>query len=298
MYNPTKPYTESLLKLVKSTWPKGYAPCGSTDGIGTKGIYHWQRGTFVSATLDALAMNLNDLAVMRVKPTTLHDHILIPEEDEKAILEIMTTLASECKKRNIIINSGETAIHNDLSGLEISITITGEKGNVKPNRFYFGDYLVGIKSSGLHCNGFTKVREIFGNEFRQEFVEPTLIYSDAIFQLINKFDDIGGMVHVTGGAYTKLKKLLVNTDAVITKHSLKPHEIFYELYKRGILDKEMYRTFNCGIGFILGVSEKNVEEIISILKKKDLESCVIGKIVSGTRKVRIESMFGEGEVIF
>lgn len=292
MYDSTKPYTKKILDLINNDEK---VPA-STDGIGTKGIYHWKQRTFGNAVLDALAMNLNDMCIMRAKAIGLHNHIIIPEDNEKAIIEIIENLVDECKKRNISIYSGETAIHDDINGLEISISIIGEYVQKKKNSFEEGDVLIGIKSSGLHSNGFTKVREIFKDEYKSEFVEPTVIYYDKILELIKRFD-IHGMAHITGGAYTKLKKFLDGVDIRIEKHNLKPHDIFYELYNRGISDEEMYKTFNCGVGFILSVRGDDSNKIIEYLKS-DFEADIIGKIVSGNGEVKINSMFSEEGVEF
>lgn len=294
MYDTTKPYTGRILELIESC--KRDVPA-STDGIGTKGIYHWQQRSFKNAVLDALAMNLNDMAVLRAKVIGLHNHIMIPEDDGEAVEEIIKTFVRECGKRGIFIDSGETAIHDNLKGLEISVTVTGEYLQRRENRFEEGDYLVGMRSNGLHSNGFTKVRELFGNEFRKEFTEPTIIYSDAVLDL-NERHDIHGMVHITGGAYTKLSPLLNNTDAVINnEHELIPHEIFRELYERGVSDEEMYRTFNCGIGFIMSVSPEDAENIVSDLSSIGLMGAVVGEVVRGTGKVKIRSMFSGEEII-
>ncbi|GAH88384.1 unnamed protein product, partial [marine sediment metagenome] len=220
------------------------------DGIGTKGIFHWEQRSFRNAILDALAMNLNDLAMMRATPYALLDNLFLPEDDNDAILELVKSLSEECKKRNIAITGGETAILNNVQGLEISMNILGFVEKPKPNLLKEGDVLIGIESNGLHSNGFTRVRELF--DYKPEFILPTNIYIDTITRLERECD-IHGMMHITGGAFTKLKELLPNADAIITnEHSLEPKEIFWELYRKGISDEEMYKTFNCGIGFVLG----------------------------------------------
>ena len=311
MYDPAKPYKKQVLELIEKTWETPYVSVREdiypiiekkfsyhevdhTDGIGTKGVYHWQQRTFRNASLDALAMNLNDLALARAIPYKLQNHILIPEDDKKAILEIVETLTEECKKRNIAITGGETSIHNNISGLDISVSISGFIKNYKPNRFKVGDTLIGIKSNGLHSNGFTKVRELFGEEYRPEFVEPTSIYLDNTPSLDERFD-IHGMMHITGGAYTKLKDLLNDADAKLRRnHKLQPQQIFRDLYKKGISDEEMYNIFNCGVGFILSVSPQDADKIVSELEDAD----IIGEITSGNGKVKIESMFSDKEVEF
>lgn len=315
MYNPTKPYRKHILELIKETWETpyvsvredvypiiekkfSYPEVDHTDGIGTKGVYHWQQRTFNNASLDALAMNLNDLALIRATPYKLQNHIFVPEDDNESILEIVKTLSKECKKRDIAITGGETSVHNNISGPDISMCVSGFIKNYKPNRFEIGDVLVGIGSNGLHSNGFTKVREVFGDEYRSEFISPTLIYSDAIFSLEDF--NIGGTMHITGGAYTKLEILLKGNDAIITRsHKLKPQKIFNELYSKGISDEEMYRTFNCGIGFVLSVSSRDKDKIIYRLENDfGFEADVIGGVVEGSRRVRIESMFSNKEVEF
>ena len=295
MYDTTKPYTKNILSLIKPTWKRKFPSSASVDGIGTKGIYHWEQRSFRNATLDALAMNLNDMGVMSSKVRTLQDHIMLPEDDEEAIIEIVQVLSKECKKRDIEINAGETSIHRNLDGLEIGISVQGDYLTTKRNRFVRGDYLVGIGSNGLHSNGFTRVRELFGDEFRPEFIEPTFIYYDLILNLIAK-REINGMVHVTGGAYTKLKNILEREDLVI-QESFHPQPIFYDIYKRGLSDEEMYKTFNCGIGFVLGVSEKDSRKVIAQSNNHGFKAEVIGRVIDGKGKVRIKSAFSGRKIV-
>ena len=297
MYNTTKPYIKQILELIKKT-QKGNELPSHIDGIGTKGVYHWEKRTFKNAVIDSLAMNLNDFAVMRVKALQLQDHIILPKDDSQAIYEIIEALAEECKKRNIAISGGETSIHENFPGLEISTSLQGKYINKKENIFGVGDYLIGIESNGLHANGFTKVRELFGDEIREEFVKPTFIYYDTLLDIFESGLEIHGMVHVTGGAFMRLKKAMKETDAVIEKNnSLIPQNIFYEIYNQGVSDEEMYKTFNCGIGFIFGVSEKSVKEIISCFIAHGFKTDVIGKVFEGNGEIKIKSSFSDREII-
>ena len=283
------------MKLVRNTYTKEKRLPASSDGIGTKGFYHWQQKSFRNAVLDSLAMNFNDMAVLRARICSLQDHIILPLDDEKIILEIVRNLVDECKKREIQIIAGETSIHNDFVGLEISVAVQGVYEDHKKNEFKIGDTLIGIRSSGLHSNGFTKVREVFKDEFRREFVEPTFIYYDKIRELNSKFD-IHGMEHITGGAFARLKKFLSESDLEIY-FSSRPHEIFYELYSRGVSDKEMYKTFNCGVGFILSISDKDSEVIITDLNNSGFIAEIIGKVVEGNGKIKIRSAFSKELVV-
>ena len=309
MYNPEKPYKKQILKLIQETWDTPYISVKNqiikknfsfpeyhhSDGIGTKGIYHWRKRTFKNAVLDALAMNLNDLLMVNAKPYAILNHLFLPKDDKKAVSKIITQLSRECKKRKIAILGGETAIHNDMKGMELSITMLGFIKKPKQSKFQIGDILVGIESNGLHSNGFTKVREIFGDKIKPEFIKPTLIYFDEIFPLIKKLD-IHGICHITGGAFTKLKDLLGNTNAKIKRnHKLKPQPIFRELYKKGVSDKEMYKIFNCGIGFILSVNPKDAKRMMKGIK--NFRADIIGEVIAGNEKVKIESAFSKKTII-
>lgn len=306
MYDPTKPYKDKIIQEINTTWKSPHISVKNSlvkkkfshleyhhsDGIGSKGIYHWQKRSFKSAVIDAMAMNLNDLAMVRATPYAIIDHMMLPKDDHSAIIKIISELAVICRENKIAITGGETAIHDDAVGMELSISMLGFVKKPAKNKFRHGDVLVGIASNGLHSNGFSKVREVFGQEFRPDFIRPTFIYLPEILKLSDKFD-IGGMMHMTGGAYTKLKDLLTeNTDAKIYRsHKLQPQKIFYELFNRKIFDEEMYKTFNCGIGYILSVKKNQAQKCLSEIK--NFSADIIGEIVAGTGKVIVESKFSD-----
>ena len=310
MYKPSKPFKQKIIDEVKKTWQTpyvdvkfntypifrkkfNYQEVDHTDGIGTKGFYHWQVGTFKSAVIDALAMNLNDLAVVRAVPYKLSNHITVPVED-KRLLRLIQEMTKVCKERGIAIVGGENSFHDNMDGLDISMTVSGFVKKPKQNMFRVGDTLVGFRSSGLHSNGFTMVRKLFGRKAKGEFTVPTTIYIDTILKLIDKYE-IHGMMHITGGAFTKLKDILNKADVEIdhTK-KLQPQKIFREIYNKGISNKVMYSTFNCGIGFVIGVKEKDAEKIIS----KTPSTAIIGKVTKGSGNVRIKSAFNGNLVEF
>ncbi len=317
-YNPQKPYKENIVDLIRETWETPYVSVKEgtypvvkkkfsfpemdhTDGIGTKGVYHWKRGTMREAVLDALAMNLNDLAVAGAVPYKLQNHITLPREDER-VMEVVYALVEECKKRSIAITGGEISFHDNFPGIEISITVSGffprrKNHSAWPhqNVFKAGDLLLGVPSSGLHANGFTKIREVFAeNEMRAEFTEPTKIYFDTLSDLADD-TEIHGMVHLTGGAYTRIKRVIEGQDALIRRHHpIPPHHIFWELHARGVTDEEMYSTFNCGVGILFSVAPRDVVRILAEFEGAE----IIGEVAPGTGKVKIESYFSDTEVIF
>ncbi|MEK7108875.1 MAG: AIR synthase-related protein [Patescibacteria group bacterium] len=310
MYNPVKPYKHEILKSIERTWrtpyvevARGvyplikkkatyakYAEVDHTDGIGTKGFYHWKAGTFRAAVLDALAMNLNDLALVRAVPYKMSNHITVPAEDVR-VFKIIQAMVEECKKRRIAMVGGENSFHNTSDGLDISMTVSGFVKKPQPNLCKAGDVLIGLKSSGLHSNGITTVRKVFKNQLRPEFTVPTKIYLDEVLAVCGKCQ-VNGMMHITGGAFTKLKDILKGADAeIVHPRALKPQKIFFDLRKK-IPNKQMYSTFNCGIGFVLSVPKREVEQVLRLLPA----SAPIGRVVKGTGKVGIVSAF-DGKTI-
>lgn len=305
MYDPKKPSTNSVLKLIHSTWNTPYIKVESstyaiferkfsypetdhTDGIGTKGIYHWKKKTFKEAVLDSLAMNLNDLLLVRAKAYKLQNHLVLPKDDEKVINAIVKSLVKECKKRQIAITGGETSIHNTPESFDIAITISGFVKKLQDNKARSGDIVVGLKSSGLHSNGFTLVRNLFGNTIRPEFTRPTRIYYDDLVDIVSQLK-IHGMMHITGGAFSKLHGIIDNSlDVVISNQlNLKPQKIFFEMFEKGLTNRQMYTTFNCGVGFVLTIPKNEVSKFV----KHVPYSKIIGEVRKGSGKVRIDSAF-------
>lgn len=303
MYDPTKPSTDSVLKLIQTTWntpyikviPSTYAlferkfsypEVDHTDGVGTKGIYHWRKKTFKNAVLDSLAMNLNDLLLVRAKAYKLQNHLVLPKDDSKVILQIMQTLVRECKKRNIAITGGETSIHNIPDSFDIGITMSGFVKNKKENKVKTGDVVVALKSNGLHSNGFTLIRKLFKNEFKNEFIRPTKIYYDDLIPLLDKVA-IHGMMHITGGAFSKLKGIIDSEQDIIISNSIKPQKIFFDIYGKGISNKKMYTTFNCGVGFIIALPKKEADKLVADIPHSE----IIGEVTNGSGKIVIQSPF-------
>jgi len=315
MYDTAKPYIPEIERIMRTTWDTKYLRvdarginrkaiiCGPdfyhVDGIGTKGEDHWRERTFQAAVQDALAMNLNDFCLARAIPIAICDHIFLPRDDNKAILQIMSFLAAECRMRDIAITAGETAIHHNLRGLEISITMLGFRRNLAPNQFCDGDILIGIESSGAHSNGFTKIHEVFGDKMppTSMFITPTMIYFDVI-DGIDRVFGIHGMTHITGGGFTKIKRFLGDHDAHIDRsNNLEPHLIFWDLLEKGVPEKDMYSIFNCGIGFVIGVDINIVSACLSILTSQ-FKAAVIGNVTQGTGKVHIQSKFSNQTYIY
>jgi len=295
-YDTTKPYKAKIKDLIKRTWQttfcslnengvigliSNYATIDHVDGIGTKGYYHWNGRTFRNAVLDALAMNLNDLSMFGAIPLKLLDHVFLPEDDHDAFLEIVESLVHECCQRDIAIVGGESAVHMNMNGMDISIAMTGIVDNsIHPNRYEIGDVLVGLPSSGLHSNGFTFVHQRLSG-FRQEFVIPTKIYN-----IYPVYKYVHGLNHITGGGFTKILDF-ISPNASLYFENMECQDIFHELFQTGLSSQEMYETFNCGYGFVLGVPKDNLEQVLDTTAGR-----VIGEVIPARKSgVVIRSTF-------
>lgn len=305
MYNPTKPYKHDILRLIESTWRTPYvrvqrgiypiltkkfsfSEIQHSDGIGTKGIYHLRKRTFKEAVVDAFAMNVNDMAMMGAVPYSLQDHIVTPEKGDKAVLEIIRALVALCRTHKVAITGGETSHHDNIDAIDISVSMSGFVKKMRTNQCKVGDVLIGLRSNGLHANGFTRVRGLFGaKEWRDDFTRPTALYLDTVHRIL-KQHSVHAMMHITGGAFSKLKDILGKNDArIMFPRAFKPRDIFYELHARGVSDRDMYATFNCGIGFVLSVP---ADEAVSVLRSTP-KAVRIGVVEEGKGNVHIQSVF-------
>jgi phosphoribosylformylglycinamidine cyclo-ligase len=310
MYDPTKPYKDDILEMIQSTWDtphvivtKGRYPAVArthchvneidhTDGIGTKGLLLWQRrnlgrGVLAGGVQDALAMNLNDLITVGAVPYKLQNHLILPEDDHAAILEIISALCAHCRQRKICVTGGETSIQNNIEGMELSLTVTGFVPDfyiTKQNKAAIGDYVVGLPSSGPHSNGYTLLRRIMPNPP----TTPTVIYEQPKVWY-------NSIVHLAGGAYTRLKEVCQDHQDIVLEfqsgdfwqyvwHEVKAHDA---LNRDENLDRQMYSTFNCGYGMVMTVPPESYRPECGHL---------IGHVVRGNKNVRIKSAFTGNEV--
>lgn len=315
MYDPTKPWKKQILDIIKVTFETRYArriddliyvktpyheypEYHHPDGVGTKPFYYdlAENPEFV---LDAYRMNSNDMLLKRAVPYALTDHLILCRDDSAFICSAMTTLANECAKNSIIISGGETAIHDTARHSEMSIAMIGFVMHSVENMLRKGDALIGVASSGLHANGFTLVRRLFEYTLRKEFVTPTVDYYPHMMKLDSSYH-IHAFVHITGGGYARiLDAIPCDVNALIRRSYLFLRQpIFHDIRSLGHLsDKEMYQTFNCGIGLIVGVPKAAAEVCKRFIQKK-FPCDIIGEVISGRGHVIIESAFSKEEVVY
>jgi len=244
--------------------------------------------------IDCVAMNVNDLICVGAEPVAMVDYLALERMDQRLVKDVTIGLEKGARDAGIAIVAGETAvmpdvIHGfDLSAMSIGVVkksriITGEKVRV-------GDVIIGLPSSGIHSNGLTLARKIlfkkgFDRNIARELLTPTRIYVKQIMRLLKSRIQIHGLAHITGGAFSKLKRIGERADVGFHLNDLfRPHEIFKEIQEQGhISDREMYRTFNMGTGFLVFCPKNEARNTLRTL----LDARKVGEVVN-ERKVVVE----------
>lgn len=251
---------------------KDYALALHADGVGTKVLVAEACGKYDTIGIDCVAMNVNDIICVGAEPLAMADYLALEKPRPRLVADIMKGLQQGARQAGIAIVAGETAIvpdlvnSFDLSGTAVGVVrknkiITGER--VEP-----GDVVLGLQSSGIHSNGLTLARKALltpraDQRIARELLRPTRIYAKEISKLLSSELEIHGLAHITGGAYSKLKRIGLRAKVGFHLNNLpKPPWIFRKIQSRArISDREMYRTFNMGIGFLL-VCPKQAEKLV------------------------------------
>ena len=275
--------------------PGGKLLATHTDGVGTKVIIAQMMKKYDTVGIDCIAMNVNDIICTGAVPISFVDYIAANRDDKKIFNKIMRGMVGGAKKAQVPIVGGETAILPDLiSSKNFSFDLAGmvvglldRQDMVLGNKIKTGDTIIGVKSSGLHSNGYSLARKILLSKYSLQdrikgvgvlgdaLLEPTEIYVRPVLEAIRKCK-VHGLAHITGGSFTKLLRL--KKTGYVIDNLPKPAEIFQVIEDGGVEKEEMYKTFNMGIGFCL-ITPKEVEgKIIEVFKKYGLESRPIGHI--------------------
>ena len=274
------------------------------DGVGTKLKLAFKLDKHDSIGRDLVAMSVNDILAQGAKPLFFLDYLATGKLDAEKTAQIVRGIAAGCKDAGAALIGGETAEmagfyqegEYDLAGFAVGIVdkkkiITGE--NIKE-----GDLILGISSDGLHSNGFTLARaalfdraaydyqaEIEGleNNLGRELLKPTRIYVKPVLKIIDKFE-INGIAHITGGGLLEnVPRILPEgLQAVVDKKSWERPKIFDIIKEAGdIEEKEMFRTFNMGIGMVLIINQSDKDELLSEIEKLGEKAQIIGQIKKG-----------------
>ena len=254
-----------------------------TDGVGSKLLLAEEMDSIHTVGIDCVAMNTNDLICVGAEPLSFVDYIALDKPDEKLMAKIGMGLAEGCKQSNCTLSGGETAILPELvHGFDIAGTSVGyvkQDKIIDGTKISEGDILIGLKSSGPHSNGYTLIRKLFDGDkdIGKQLVEPTRIYVKEVMNLIKQVE-VHGIAHITGGGLDNINRINNNFQYLID-NPLPVPPVFDWLQEKGsIEDKEMYRTFNMGMGMIIIVNKNDAEKSVSILGE---HAQIIGSVRNG-----------------
>ena len=278
-----------------------------TDGVGTKVMLAKELSQFDQIGIDLVAMCVNDVITLGAKPLFFLDYFATSKLNTSEATNIIKGIAEGCLQSEMALIGGETAempgVYQsgdfDLAGFCVGIVdyeniIDGQ--NIKPT-----DSIIGIESSGPHSNGYSLIRKIIevnsinlqdklgDRTIGEAIIEPTTIYSKAINHLQGACE-IHGMAHITGGGFKEniVRILPENINAEINLDAWQQPEVFNWIQTEGNVDQEeMLRTFNCGIGFVLVVSNSDSKRVINALAETGHNAYLIGKVTTGKKEVRL-----------
>lgn len=288
---------------------------GCTDGVGTKVMLAAERRIYDTVGIDCVAMNVNDLIVQGAEPLFFLDYLGLSKLDPDATTKMIEGVAKGCEIAGCALIGGECAempdIYKpgdfDIAGFCVGVVELSRV--VDAARVKKGDVVIGLRSSGVHSNGYSLVRRIIkdaGLDLDRVYpelgpdplwkvlLEPTRIYAKPIVKLLSAYKKkkvVTGMAHITGGGLPgNLSRALgPKVDAVIDTSAWAPNPIFPFLQQHGNVDRdEMFRVFNMGIGYTIIVRPAFSDAVCAKLAKLGEAPVVIGEITKGTGEVRCE----------
>jgi len=275
-----------------------------TDGVGTKLKLGIETGRVQGLGQDLVAMCVNDVLVNGAEPLFFLDYYATGKLDNRVAAQVITGIAQGCKLAGCALVGGETAempgLYRagdfDLAGFTVAVVekkkiIDGSK--IKP-----GDVLIGLPSSGPHSNGYSLVRKIlavskakldqpFGKSTLGEtLMAPTHIYVKPVLKLLAAGIDVRGMAHITGGGITGnlTRAFPKHTAAVVDTQSWTRPQVFDWLQAQGKVEQdEMWRVFNCGVGFAMVVPRSQADAALAQLRKDKLKPFLMGEVIKGKK---------------
>ena len=277
-----------------------------TDGCGTKVKMAILMDKHDTIGIDAVAMCVNDIICCGAKPLFFLDYIACGKNIPEKIAAIVGGVAEGCVQSGAALIGGETAEHPgmmpthdyDLAGFAVGIV---DKKKILDNtKMAEGDVVIALASSGVHSNGFSLVRKVFdidnnpdslyipcgdlgGASIAETLLTPTKIYVKSVLALLEKVD-VKGISHITGGGFYENipRSIPKGLSAKITKSAVKVLPIFDLIQKTGnIPERDMYNTYNMGVGMSIVVSKENADKALEILKANGEDAYIIGEIYKG-----------------
>nr|WP_255746988.1 phosphoribosylformylglycinamidine cyclo-ligase [Lysobacter sp. CFH 32150] len=272
-----------------------------TDGVGTKLILAKQLNRHDTIGIDLVAMCVNDVLVQGAEPLFFLDYFATGKLDVDTTVDVVSGIAKGCEIAGCALIGGETAEmpdmyppgEYDLAGFTVGAV--EKSALIDGSKVRDGDVLIGIASSGPHSNGYSLVRKILaragnpldldvgGVKLADALMEPTRIYVKPVLELLGKHD-IHAMAHVTGGALVEkiIRVVPKHLGLEIETSSWPLPPVFDWLQREGAVPREdMWRTFNCGIGFVLMVAPNDAVAVAADLDRLGLVHWQIGRVVPG-----------------
>ena len=282
-----------------------------TDGVGTKLRLAQLMNKHDTIGIDCVAMCVNDIICGGAAPLFFLDYIACGKNDPVHIAEIVTGITEGCRQSECALVGGETAEHPGLMPDEdydvagFSVGIVDEEKIIDGKHLAQGDVLIGLASTGVHSNGFSLVRKVFdvehadltspmdelgGKSLGETLLTPTRIYVKAIKALLKAGVDIHAISHITGGGfYENVPRMMTEGLTAQIKLDSFPRLPIFDLIEKkgGIPERDMYNTFNMGIGMILALPAQQAAQALEILKAAGEQAYQIGQVVSGEAGVEL-----------
>lgn len=280
-----------------------------TDGVGTKLKIAFLMDKHDTVGIDCVAMCVNDIICCGAKPLFFLDYIAVGKNYPEKVAQIVSGVAEGCVQAGCALVGGETAEmpgfypvdEYDLAGF--SVGIVDKQKILKPETQKAGDVMIGIKSSGVHSNGFSLVRKVFavnesnlsrhfselGKSLGESLLTPTKIYVKAVMALLEKVN-VKAISHITGGGfYENIPRSLPNgISAKIEEKAVQVLPIFDLIEKTGKIDKrDMFNTFNMGVGMTVVVDKNDADKAIEAINASGEEAYVLGELVESDEGVII-----------
>ena len=275
-----------------------------TDGVGTKLKYAFVLDKHDTIGIDAVAMCVNDIVCQGAKPLIFLDYIALDKLVPEKVATIVKGVSQGCFESGCALIGGETAEmpgfyskgEYDIAGFAVGIVKKNKIINGKTIKK--GDKLIGLASSGVHSNGYSLVRKLFGEDKEalntynatlgctpaEVVLTPTKLYVKTVLNIIEKFE-IKGIAHITGGGFIEnIPRIIPKGLGVkIDRTSYALPKLFVALQEiAGISDEKMYNTFNMGIGMVMAVSPEIQDDVVRELEKLGEKAYVIGEVVEGS----------------
>ena len=277
--------------------PGGKLLATHTDGVGTKVVIANMMKKYNTIGIDCVAMNVNDIICIGATPISFVDYIAANKNNQSIFKKIVEGLVKGAKKSAMPIVGGETAIMPDvIEGKGFAFDLAGmvvglveKRKLILGNKIKPGDAIIGIKSTGIHSNGYSLARKALLTKYSVKdkikgvgtigdaLLKPTEIYTKPVLEMIQKCK-VNGLAHITGGAFTKLLRLKETGYEIDSLPKIPP--IMGLVEEQGVKSEEMYKTFNMGVGFCVIAPKNEVVEIKEIFKKHKISSMEIGQIIS------------------